>query len=80
MGREGNPPGMMGTWVGVRCGGYDIRTVQAGDKDVKTTMIYTQVLNRAGAGDPNQSAQPIQKSGATYASNKSPNGSGARCV
>ena len=32
--------------------GYDIRTVQEllGDKDVKTTMIYTHVLNRGGKG------------------------------
>jgi len=30
--------------------GYDIRTVQEllGHKDVKTTMIYTQVLNQNG--------------------------------
>ncbi len=30
--------------------GYDIRTVQEllGRKDVKTTMIYTHVLNRGG--------------------------------
>jgi integrase len=32
--------------------GYDIRTIQGllGHKDVKTTMIYTQVLNHGGRG------------------------------
>lgn len=33
-------------------GGYDIRTVQEllGQEDVKTTMVYTHVLNRGGRG------------------------------
>jgi site-specific recombinase XerD len=36
----------------LRQSGYDIRTIQEllGHKDVKTTMIYTYVLNRGGRG------------------------------
>jgi hypothetical protein len=39
-------------WRAEKEDGYDIRTVQEllGNKDIKTTMIYTHVLNRGGRG------------------------------
>ena len=43
------PPGMPAHLL---MNGYDIRTVQEllGHKNVKTTMIYTHVLNKGGKG------------------------------
>ena len=44
--------------------GYDIRTVQElfGHKDVKTTMIYTHVLNRGGQGVRSPVGCPVSSS------------------
>lgn len=42
--------------------GYEIRTVQEllGHRDVKTTMIYTHVLNRGGRGVQSPADQLIE--------------------
>ena len=45
--------GHVGTaWIGAQSGGYDCRAIQewSGQSDVKTTMVYTHVLNRGGHG------------------------------
>ena len=50
--------------------GYDIRTVQEllGYNDVRTTMIYTHVLNRVGRGAKSQVDAPCEEEGdACYA-------------